>query len=287
MSRATLTLNKLLETLNAIAPFTLAETWDNVGLMVGDPDQQVRGILVALDATEEVLAEALRLDCNTIITHHPLIFTPVKKIELNTPFGRLLQLALQNDIAIVACHTNLDLINQGVSDALAERLGLVDTTPLSHKDIPAESASGLAPGGFGKIGRLSPGLAEEQFLAKLFAALKANSIQIAGHLPSTIERVALCGGSGSDLAATALQKGAQVYITGEVKHSVARWAEAAGYCIIDAGHYATENHIVPVLAEKLTSALKNQDMPLPVLTSAKQSNPFRCVAFHKDKPIYC
>lgn len=287
MSRATLTLNKLLETLNAIAPFTLAETWDNVGLMVGDPDQQVRGILVALDATEEVLAEALRLDCNTIITHHPLIFTPVKKIELNTPFGRLLQLALQNDIAIVACHTNLDLITQGVSDALAERLGLVDTTPLSHKDIPAESASDLAPGGFGKIGRLSPGLAEEQFLAKLFSALKTNSIQIAGHLPSTIEMVALCGGSGSDLAATALQKGAQVYITGEVKHSVARWAEAAEYCIIDAGHYATENHIVPVLVEKLTSAIKSQDIPLPVLTSAKQSNPFRCVAFHNDKPIYC
>lgn len=285
MPEETLTLQKLLSTLNAIAPFTLAEPWDNVGLMVGDPDQPVNDILVALDPTPEVISEAATKKINTIITHHPLIFTPIKKIQRNTPQGQMLATAIQNDIAIVAAHTNLDLINQGVSNAVAEQLGLIKTCPLTSIG-PPETSPTQTGAGFGKIGQLPTPLTPEQFITKLFSALNTTNLNIAGSLPQEIHTVALCGGSGSDLAENAFARKAQVYITGEVKHSVARWSEANGFCIIDAGHYATENHIVPVLTKLLKETLHSQGYNQTVQATNKQSNPFQCVILHENKPVY-
>lgn len=284
MPEEILTLQKLLTALNHIAPFTMAEPWDNVGLMVGDPDQPVNNILVALDPTAEVIAEAASQKINTIITHHPLIFTPLKKIQGNTPQGRMLTAAIRHDIAIIACHTNLDLINQGVSNALAEQLGLVNSETLSG---PKEQPENAPQTGYGKIGRLPAPLAPEQFLAKVFSALGATNLKIAGPLPQQIHTVALCGGSGSDLAETAFARQAQVYITGEVKHSVARWGEANGFGIIDAGHYATEKHIVPVLTTMIRETLQRLGHQQTVQATTRQNNPFQCVILHDNKPLYC
>jgi dinuclear metal center YbgI/SA1388 family protein len=286
MPKEILTLQKLLTTLNTIAPFTMAEPWDNVGLMVGDPDQPVNDILVALDPTPEVITEAAAKKINTIITHHPLIFTPLKKIQRNTPQGHMLAAAIQNDIAIIACHTNLDLINQGVSNAVAEQLGLIKTMPLTNKEGQPETTPPQTGAGFGKIGQLPAPLNPEQFLTTLFSALSTTSLNIAGTLPQEIHTVALCGGSGSDLAETAFAKEAQVYITGEIKHSVARWSEANNFCIIDAGHYATENHIVPVLTKLLQETLQSLGHNQVVQATDKQSNPFQCVILHENKPLY-
>ncbi len=273
----------LLSILNSIVPFAMAEPWDNVGLMVGDPDQQVNGILIALDPTEALIHEALSQNLNTILTHHPLIFHPLKTIHGNTPMGRMLKTALGHDLALIACHTNLDLAAFGVSNALAEKLGLHDTRPLTGQE-PA--ALGLRPG-FGKIGSLPDPLSSGQFLSRLLTALAAPGIQIAGLLPETIHTVALCGGSGSDLAETAWTMGAQVYITGEVKHSVARWAEGAGFCVIDAGHYPTEKLIVPVLAEILKKSCAARGFTPTITTTAQQDNPMQWVVLHDNKPRFC
>ncbi|MDH3393529.1 MAG: Nif3-like dinuclear metal center hexameric protein, partial [Desulfobulbaceae bacterium] len=108
----------LVSVLNELAAFSLAESWDNVGLLAGDPAQQVRGILVALDPTEEVLDEAVANGCNVIITHHPLIFKPLKAVRLDQPIGRLLGRSLAAGVAMIACHTNLDLVGGGVNDVL-------------------------------------------------------------------------------------------------------------------------------------------------------------------------
>jgi putative NIF3 family GTP cyclohydrolase 1 type 2 len=130
-------------------------------------------------------------------------------------------------------------------------------------------------------------LSSGQFLSRLLAVLAAPGIQIAGFLPETIHTVALCGGSGSDLAETAWSMGAQVYITGEVKHSVARWAESAGFCVIDAGHYPTENLIVPVLAEILKKSCADKGFTPIITTTAQQDNPMQWVVLNDNKPKFC
>ncbi len=257
----------------------MAEPWDNVGLMAGDPDQQVNGILIALDPTEALIQEALSQNLNTILTHHPLIFHPLKTIHTNTPMGRMLKTALAHDLALIACHTNLDLVTAGVSNALAEKLGLHNTRPLTT--APDQNS------GFGKIGTLPAPLPSDQFLGLLLTGLAAPGIQIAGTLPENIHTVALCGGSGSDLAETAWSMGAQVYITGEVKHSTARWAEDAGFCVIDAGHYPTENLIVPVLAEILKKSCAARGFTPTITTTVQQGNPMQWVVFDDNKPRFC
>lgn len=279
MQEETFSTTTLLSILDTIAPFAMAEPWDNVGLMAGDPDQQVSGILIGLDPTEALLHEALALNLNTILTHHPLIFHPLKTIPSNTSMGRILKTALGHDLSLIACHTNLDLVAAGVSNALAEKLGLRDTRPLA-------AAPSMSPG-FGKIGTLPAPLPSEQFLHLLLTALAAPGLQLAGVLPEAIHRVALCGGSGSDLAETAWRMGAQVYITGEVKHSVARWAEGAGFCVIDAGHYPTENLIVPVLAEMLKKSCANKGFTPTITTTVQQDNPMQWVVLDDNKPRFC
>jgi dinuclear metal center YbgI/SA1388 family protein len=246
----------------------LAEPWDNVGLMIGDPSQEVSGILLGLDPTAALLEEALTKNSNLIITHHPAIFHPLKAIRTDQPVGRFLAQALKNDVAVVGCHTNLDVIQHGVSQVLAAKIGLTRLTPL------VATETGAAEIGFGRIGSLQNQEAPDIFLARLCEILQLPALRICGPVPAEISRVAVCGGSGSDLAEAALSQKAQIYITGEVKHSTARWAEASGLCIIDAGHFATENLVVPAFATVLEKMLQQQQINIPVHTADNQNNPF-------------
>lgn len=271
MTAKRLTVSTLQAILDTIAPFSLAEPWDNVGLMVGDPDQEIAGILMALDPTETVIQEAIDQGMNTIVTHHPLLFHPLKTIRNNTPIGRMLKAALRHDIAIIACHTNLDLMADGVSEALATRLGLTDTHPLAPRKENAQH-------GFGRIGILPAPLSSTNFLARLATVLNTDGIQIAGPIPTTVRAVAVCGGSGSDLAETALAAGADLYITGEVKHSVARWAQDAGFCVADAGHFATENPVVSILAETLRTTCQAWGFTPTITITGRQTTPWQWVA---------
>ncbi|MFH1216788.1 MAG: Nif3-like dinuclear metal center hexameric protein [Pseudomonadota bacterium] len=259
-------LKDILDFLGRMAPWDLAESWDNVGLMVGNPEQEARGVLVALDPTMPVMNEALDQKANIIITHHPLIFHPIKSINTATSFGKLLTKALNHDISIISCHTNLDLIEDGVSDTLATIFGLKKTTPLS----PAGNEPGQ---GFGKIGDLPSPMDRDLFLHFIARQLNIEGITLAGTPPAIISRVALCGGSGSEFAEKALKAGADIYITAELKHSVARWAEENQLCIIDGSHFATENVVIPMLVARLQTFFQQNDSAVPVLASQRQSSP--------------
>jgi putative NIF3 family GTP cyclohydrolase 1 type 2 len=141
--------------------------------------------------------------------------------------------------------------------------------------MPSENnQKAIANTGFGRIGRLADPLNGEAFIGYLCDFFNLPVLRVAGQLPEEISTVAVCGGSGSDLAEAAYASGAQVYITGEVKHSTARWAEAAGFCIIDAGHFATENPVVEQLVEILQNMFVENEINIPVTPSAKQQNPF-------------
>jgi len=274
MTQTQVFLKNLLEVLEKISSFSLAEPWDNVGLMAGDPEQTITGILVALDPTEHVLDEALSQGINTVVTHHPLIFTPLRSVRTDQPIGRFLSKALKNNIAVVACHTNLDKAHGGVSDTLALKLGLTDVRALMVA-AGQNDDSGQSPPGFVRLGRFTPALSSDTFVERLLAALDITSVRIAGNLPEEISSVAVCPGSGSDLAETAFKTGVQVYISGEIKLSIARWAEMSGFCVVDAGHFATENIIVPAFASALQEALAAGNFSVPVQPAMHQKNPFR------------
>ena len=261
-------LKDILAYVGQFAPWELAEPWDNVGLMVGNPDMEATGMLIALDPALQVIEEAILKKVNIILTHHPLIFHPLKSINTATPTGQLLKKALIHDIAVVSCHTNLDIISNGVSDALARVLYLHNTRPLT--------LTGNRPDlGFGKVGNLPKPMQGGAFIHFVAQRLKLEAMMIAGPLPATVSTIAVCGGSGSDLAEAALQAGADVYITAELKHSVARWAEDNGLCIIDAGHFATENIIIPSLLARLTAFFAENNNPAPVMASQRQHSPLR------------
>ncbi|MBI5556605.1 MAG: Nif3-like dinuclear metal center hexameric protein [Deltaproteobacteria bacterium] len=262
-------LKEILAYLGRFAPWELAETWDNVGLMIGNPDQEATGVLVALDPTLPLIEEAIHKKANIILTHHPLIFHPIKSINTATPSGQFLKKALAYDIAVISCHTNLDLIDDGVSEALACALDLLNTHPL------APSASGQPGIGFGKVGNLPLPMTGAFFKDFVAQRLGLKVLTIAGSLPASIKTIAVCGGSGSDLAEAALKSGADVYITAEIKHAVARWAEENGLCIIDGGHFATENLIIPRLVAKISAFLAQTDTAVPVTASPSQNSPLR------------
>ena len=259
----------IVECLNQEAPFSLAETWDNVGLLIGNPEQEVTAVLAGLDPTNRLVDEAIAQGANTIVTHHPVIFKPLQQINTAEPGGRLLQKTLANRIAIIACHTNFDSAREGVSDSLALQLGLRHLVPLVASAKDHEAGTGL-----GRIGRYPSPLAASEFVARLLSTLKLPGVQMAGPLPGQIVTVALCGGSGSDLAPLALQRGADIYLSAEIKHSTAIWAVENNFCIIDGTHYATEKPAVALLVEKLQAAGIQRGWNIQIRQTQEEHHPF-------------
>jgi dinuclear metal center YbgI/SA1388 family protein len=270
----------ILNSLNSDAPFSLAEPWDNVGLLVGNPDQEVTSILIGLDPTNALIDEALTSGANAVVTHHPVIFHPLTSINTADPDGRLLEKALTNRIAIIGCHTNLDSAADGVSDILAAKLGLKELSPL----LPSETRN--FPGtGLGRIGSFSTPVSATVFIKKVQEVLNLPSFQMAGQIPEKVTTVAVCGGSGSDLATEAFARGADIYLSAEIKHNTAIWAIENDFCVIDGTHYATEKPSVGLLAEKLRRANSSQNWNIAIRQSETENHPFVLIDKNYEKRI--
>lgn len=265
------TVQNILNILTHIADDELAETWDNVGLLIGAPANRVSSILLGLDPTVDLIDQARELGAELLITHHPAIFHPLKALRTDQPVGRFISTALQEKISVIGCHTNLDAAVGGVSDVLAKAVGVVDAEPL----LPAHGSNCC---GLGRIGSLLKPVPADTFIADINKALAPPWLLEAGPRPDRISRVAVCGGSCSDFAETAFAQGADVFITAEVKHAAARWAEEAGLWLIDGGHFATENIAVPALQQLLIRQL-HSDMNIQVYTAA-QTAPLTLITTH-------
>lgn len=263
------TIADLLDILDGLAPKSLAEKWDNVGLLVGSPANNAGTILIGLDPTNALVDEAIALGAATIITHHPVIFKPLTAIDTGNPAGRLLKKALAGNINIIACHTNFDSTLDGVNDVLADSLGLTDLRPL----LPA-AAEELNGTGLGRIGSFAQPISADDFLARIFHVLGLPSLNIAGPLPQKIGKVAVCGGSGSDLAETAYRCGADVYLSAEIKHSTAIWANETGFTVIDGTHYATEKPATIYLAKKLKEITGAKNWQIDIRLTETEVAPF-------------
>lgn len=266
---AVTTVQDILNILTHIAADDLAETWDNVGLLIGAPRNPVTSVLLGLDPTVELIHQAEDLGAELIITHHPAIFHPLKALRTDQPTGRFINAALQANINFIGCHTNLDAAVGGVSDVLATAVGVTNAKPL----LPAGNSNCC---GLGRIGDLAAPVDADTFIDDIHKALAPPWLLEAGPRPKTVSRVAVCGGSCSDFAENALAGGADVFITAEVKHAAARWAEEAGLWLIDGGHFATENIAVPALRQLLVQQL-HADMNIQVHT-ARQEAPLTLIS---------
>lgn len=223
------------------APTSLAEDFDNVGLLVGDEGIEVTGALLSLDVDLGVAAEAKARGANLIISHHPIIFDPVKSITANTPMGRCLMFLIQNEISVYCAHTNLDSAAGGLNDLIAALLELEHTEPIK------DNGSGE---GLGRVGTLAQPLTMEALAGSLKKKFKVPFIRYSGGANDVVSRAAVCSGGGGGLLEYISQTHADVYITGDLKYNDARAAAAQGINIIEVSHYDSEI-LAPQLFEKI------------------------------------
>lgn len=222
-------------------PASLACSWDNCGLQVGAVKKEVRCVLVALDVSMEVIKEAIAVQADMIVTHHPLIFTPLRNLCLGAYPQDVVASLLEVGIAHLAAHTNLDMAVGGVNDTLAEVLDLKDVKPLAAEgDMD----------GLGRIGSLPQPLTFSQLESFVKKRLELDYLKVVP-VEKEIRSVAVCGGSGMDLLTAAKEAGADCLISAEGKHHQALMAQQLELGLIDAGHFDTEKVIVPVIARYL------------------------------------
>lgn len=227
-------------------PFALQMGFDNAGFLVGRGDAEVNRVLIALDITGEVAAEAAELGADLILSHHPVIFHPVKSVTDGDPTGRVLLALTERRVAAICAHTNLDAAAGGVNDALARKLGLGDIGQLHQDGVDGRGA----PYGIGRVGVLDGERPLTEFAAYVKKALSANGVRcVDGGRP--VHRVAVGGGACADMMGDALALGCDTFVTSDVKYNGFLDAKALGLNLIDAGHYPTENVVCPVLAEEL------------------------------------
>ena len=255
----TSTVQTVCDAMNRIAPKYLAEEWDNPGLLVGDPHQTVNKILVCLDPSDEMIQNAIELGVQMIITHHPLIFKPIKSVRTDLPLGQKISSLIRNDIACFAAHTNLDSAAGGVNDVLAKKIGLVDVKPFNEELT------------LGRIGNLQREMSAKEFAFHVKKLLKADHVRLINAGDFLIKKVGICGGAGSEFISKAKFLGADAFVTGDVKYHDAQSAIENKIHIVDAGHFATEFPIVKVLVKKLKEEFSRLNIAIEVLedTSAK------------------
>jgi dinuclear metal center YbgI/SA1388 family protein len=275
------TVEQIINVMDQLAPPWLAEEWDNVGLQIGDPRLPVRRIWIALDPSPEVVRAACGKDVDLLITHHPLIFQPLKSINFDTPGGAVIQMASQHHLAIFSAHTNLDIVRDGVNDVLAQRLELKHLGVLqpikADKPLPNNNVSlveGETQHGIGRIGSLSKTTSLKSLALMVKEKLKLDFAKVTGNPELQVTRVAICSGSGSSLMHTFIASDAQVYISGDFRYHDARDAEGANRGIIDIGHFPSEHLMVEALAHQLKKLLNQENLKIKVEACDLEKDPF-------------
>jgi dinuclear metal center YbgI/SA1388 family protein len=278
------TVAKIKQIMDELAPPLLAEEWDNVGLQIGDPRQPVRRIWVALDPTLHVVKAACQKKVDLLITHHPLIFRPLKTIDFETPGGSIIQMAAHHKLAIFSAHTNLDIVRDGVNDVLAQRLGLQNPTVLKPvqvgeraKEEIAALSGGEAEFGIGRIGSLAKAGSLNSLVSMVKKRLKLDFVKVAGDLEMKVTRVAICSGSGSGLMEAFLSSKAQAYISGDIHYHDALEANSLNRAIIDIGHFPSEHLMVDALARQLENVISKAGIEAEIVACTIEKDPFRII----------
>ncbi|MCK9305007.1 MAG: Nif3-like dinuclear metal center hexameric protein [Bacteroidales bacterium] len=239
--------SEIITALEEFAPLYAKEEWDNTGLSVGDPQMSVRGVVLSLDCTQDVIDETISSGANMIVTHHPLIFSPLKLISPGEAVGRMILKAVKNDLVIYSAHTNMDRVTQGVSGMMAEKLNLTSVELLSSD---RETSFGL-----GVIGNLPAPVEFAGFIKHVKERFGIKVVKCSRNHGERVSRVALCGGSGSSLINNAEQAGADLFITSDISyHHFFREGKTA---IMDIGHFESENGVLDLMKSILNKKFPN------------------------------
>ena len=254
--------------IEAIAPLRYQDEWDNSGLQVGFCQDEVKGVLVCLDVTEEIVDEAIRKGCNMIVSHHPLLFHSLKQVSDRTYQQRCVTKAIKEGIAIYSAHTSLDNARGGVNFKIAELSGLQDLRWLEPKPECGAHSNGPECGS-GLIGSLPAPEQPEAFLERIQNTFKVKALRHSEPGSKPISNVALCGGTGAFLMGKAIQEDADCFISGEFHYH--DYFERDGMMLIELGHYQSEQFTKDLLREILGKVLPD----LRIEMTQIDTNPIR------------
>ena len=252
----------IIEKLEETAPINMAMRWDNPGLLVGHLDAPVKKVVVAVDATDEVVNNAIKEKADMIITHHPLIFSGLKKVGETDFIGRRILRLAENHIALYAMHTNFDVT--AMAEEAADIIGISNRSVL---DVTYEDEYGKE--GIGRVGIFSEDITLKEIAVNVRELFHLEGVRVYGDLDSKIDIAAVCPGSGHDMIDAALAANAKLLITGDISHHQGIDAVARGLNIIDASHYGLEKIFVDYILDLLKNDFKGIKS-----VSGKQEEPF-------------
>lgn len=247
-------LRDILPVLDTIAPLRFAEPWDNVGLIAGDPAAPVSRILLTIDYTSAVAEEAHREKCELVVAYHPPLFEAIKRIHASS----LVYRAIRDGVALYSPHTALDVAPGGTNDVLADILGMVERAPLklspgknAHAKPVASAPESDEGTGIGRVGTLGAPVERATLIEQIKRGLGVESLLVAGPVEGAITRAAVCAGAGSSLLEDALGKGAELYLTGEIRHHDALRAASLGMTVVCALHSNSERVALGRVKERI------------------------------------
>jgi dinuclear metal center YbgI/SA1388 family protein len=263
-----MTVQDIATALETWAPPPVAESYDNVGLLVGRPDMNVSGLIVNLDMTEAVVDEAVERGANLVVAHHPIWFSARKRLNGEDYVSRTLIKAIKQDIALYACHTNLDNVRNGVNAQICRRLGLERATFLQPKVGSPEETYGS-----GMIGYLPQKMEKMAFLEKVSHLFHCGGIRYADFPGQVVHKIAVCGGAGSFLTREALAQGADAFVTADITYHKF-FDNEARMLLLDIGHYESEQFT----SELIHAYLSEKFVNFVVHLSKVNTNPVRYYA---------
>jgi len=249
---------EIIKVIESTYPRHAAMAWDNVGLLVGRTEKEVKKIYIALDATDEVIEEAISCGADMLVTHHPMIFSPLKKITDEHFIGSRVVKLLQHDISYYAMHTNYDVI--GMADLASKMLEIQNTEILAEDE------------GVGQVGEFAEDMTVEECCELIKDTFQLSMVKVFGDVSRKVRRAAICPGSGKHMTEYALQTSADVFITGDIDHHEGIDAVAQGLVIIDAGHYGLEHIFIQDM-----EAYLNKNLDTVEIVTAKISHPFQMI----------
>jgi dinuclear metal center YbgI/SA1388 family protein len=262
------TVADIIQVMDQLAPPSLAEDWDNVGLQVGDRRWPVRIVGVALDPSPEVVQAGCEMKMDMLVTHHPLIFNSLKSIDFNTTIGSIIDRAARQRMTIFSAHTNLDKTADGLNDILARKIGLKNLQILEPEKEPDQRT------GIGRIGTLENPIKLENFALEIKKKIELKNIKFVGKPDLMINKVAVCTGSGSSLLKPFFSSGAQVYISGDLRYHDARDTEAVNLGLVDIGHFSSEYLMVGELVKRLKRIFSQKQIEVEVKPCGIEKDPF-------------
>ena len=242
------------------APLSLQESYDNAGLIVGRLDDELQGgVLLAVDVTEEVIEEAIAKGCGLIITHHPIIFHPLKRLNSASVVERCVEMAIRHNIALYACHTNLDSAPNGMSWRVGEMLGL------QNMEVLQPTIEGA---GFGVVGMLAEPMSEVEFLKRVKNTFSVETLRHSALLSREVKRVAICTGAGASLMKEAKASECDIYLTADLKYNDV-YTPDSHFVVVDMGHFESEFCAIAILFDILSKIFIN----FALHKSAQSKNP--------------